>query len=107
MKIEKIILRQIRMPLVHFFETSFGRTTERHMVLVEVVGDGASGWGEVTAGENPFYNEEWTGSAWLILRDYVAPRVLGRDLPSAHDVSPLTAHIRGHKMARAGLEAWA
>jgi O-succinylbenzoate synthase len=92
------------MPLVHFFETSFGRTTERRMVLVEVESDGASGWGEVTAGENPFYNEEWTESAWLIVRDYVAPQVLGRTLGSAAEVSDLTAHIRGHQMARAGLE---
>ena len=104
MKIERITLRQIRMPLVHFFETSFGRTYERDIILVEVEGEGASGWGEVTAGENPFYNEEWTDSAWLIVRDYAAPRVLGRDLESAEDVYPLTAHIRGHNMARGGLE---
>src|SRR5580658_9314576 len=105
MRIERITLRQIRMPLVHFFETSFGRTTQRDIILVEAVGEGASGWGEVTAGEQPFYNEEWTDSAWLILRDYVIPRVLGRDLAGADDVAPLTAHIRGHKMARGGLEA--
>jgi O-succinylbenzoate synthase len=74
------------------------------MILVEAQGDGASGWGEVTAGENPFYNEEWTASAWMILRDYAAPRVLGRELRSAEDVYPLTAHIRGHNMARGGLE---
>jgi O-succinylbenzoate synthase len=92
------------MPLVHFFETSFGRTTERHMVLVEVAAEGLSGWGEVTAGENPFYNEEWTDSAWLILRDYVAPRVLGRVFDGAARVGALTAHIRGHNMARGGLE---
>ena len=104
MRIEKIILRQIRMPLLHFFETSFGRTTERHMVLVEAVGEGASGWGEVTAGENPFYNEEWTASAWLILHDYAAPLVLRQNLKSAADVSSLTARIRGHLMARGGLE---
>jgi O-succinylbenzoate synthase len=104
MRIEKIILRQIRMPLLHFFETSFGRTTERHMVLVEAVGEGASGWGEVTAGENPFYNEEWTASAWLILRDYAAPLVLGQNLKCAADVSGLTQRIRGHLMARGGLE---
>ena len=104
MKLERITLRQIRMPLVHFFETSFGRTYERDMILVEAQGDGASGWGEVTAGENPFYNEEWTASAWMILRDYAAPRVLGRELRSAEDVYPLTAHIRGHNMARGGLE---
>jgi O-succinylbenzoate synthase len=104
MKLEKVILRQIRMPLVHFFETSFGRTTRRDIILVEAVGEGMSGWGEVTAGENPFYNEEWTESAWLILRDYAVPRVLGRELKSACDVAPLTAHIRGHNMARGGLE---
>ena len=105
MKLERIVLRQIRMPLVHFFETSFGRTTERHMVLVEAVAEGASGWGEVTAGENPFYNEEWTRSAWHILRDYAAPLVLGQELKSAADVSSLTSRIRGHLMARGGLEA--
>ncbi len=105
MKIEKVILRQIRMPLVHFFETSFGRTLERDIVLVEAAGEGASGWGEVTAGENPFYNEEWTESAWLILRDYAIPRILGKNLSSAEDVAPLTEHIRGHRMARGGLEA--
>jgi O-succinylbenzoate synthase len=104
MKLDRIVLRQIQMPLVHFFETSFSRTYKRDIVLVEVQGDGLSGWGEVTAGENPFYNEEWTDSAWPVLRDYAAPRVLGRELASAADVAPLTKHIRGHLMARGGLE---
>lgn len=104
MKIERITLRRIRMPLVHFFETSFGRTYERKMILVEVQSEGVSGWGEVTAGENPFYNEEWTAAAWMILRDYTAPRVVNRELASAADVAPLSAHIRGHQMARGGLE---
>ena len=105
MQIDKITLRQIKMPLVHFFETSFGRTTDRHMVLVEVSSGGISGWGEVTAGENPFYNEEWTESAWLIVRDYVAPRVLNNKFESAASVGARTAHIRGHRMARGGVEA--
>src|SRR5262249_33803395 len=52
----------------------------------------------------PFYNEEWTGSAWSILKDYAGPRVLGKDLRGPEDVAPLTAHIRGHNMARGGLE---
>jgi len=103
-QLERITLREVRMPLVHFFETSFGRTNERRMVLVEVRSGGVSGWGEVTAGENPFYNEEWTESAWLILRDYVAPRVLKQTFESAADVGARTAHIRGHLMARGGLE---
>src|SRR6202049_3305987 len=101
---EQITLREIRMPLVHFFETSFGRTNQRRMVLVEVSAGGVSGWGEVTAGENPFYNEEWTEAAWLILRDYVSPRVLRFKFESAADVGVRTAHIRGHLMACGGFE---
>jgi O-succinylbenzoate synthase len=104
-QLDKIVLRQIQMPLVHFFETSFGRTYERDIVLVEAVADGVSGWGEVTAGENPFYNEEWTDAAWLILRNYAAPQVLHHEFASAADVASRTAHIRGHYMARGGLEA--
>jgi O-succinylbenzoate synthase len=102
--IDRITLREIRMPLVHFFETSFGRTIERRIILVEVLSAGVSGWGEVTAGENPFYNEEWTESAWLILRDFVAPRVLHHNFENAAEVGGRTAHIRGHLMARGGLE---
>jgi len=104
-KIERITLHQIRMPLVHFFETSFSRTYSRDIIVVEAAGEGVTGWGEVTAGENPFYNEEWTVSAWHILHDYVVPCVLGKALASAEDVFPLTAHIRGHNMARGGFEA--
>ena len=105
MKIESIVLRQIRMPLVHFFETSFSRTYERDIILVEIASEGITGWGEITAGENPFYNEEWTEAAWLIALNYVAPRLLGKELADARDVNALTKHIRGHNMARGGVEA--
>ena len=104
-RIDRIGIREIRMPLVHFFETSFGRTTHRRIILVEVVQDGVSGWGEVTCGENPFYNEEWTDSAWMIVQDYVAPRVLGASFENAAQLADGSAHIRGHLMARAGVEA--
>jgi len=104
MRLDRITLREIRMPLVHFFETSFGRTTERRIVLVEVSSGGVSGWGEVTAGENPFYNEEWTESAWLIVRDFVAPRVLKHSFEDVSQVAERSSHIRGHRMARGGVE---
>jgi O-succinylbenzoate synthase len=103
-KVDQIVLRQIRMPLVHFFETSFGRTHERDIVLVEAFADDISGWGEVTAGENPFYNEEWTGSVWPLLVDYVAPRILRRTFDSPDQASARTEHIRGHNMTRGGVE---
>jgi O-succinylbenzoate synthase len=103
-KVDRIVLRQIRMPLVHFFETSFGRTYERDIILVEAIADGISGWGEVTAGENPFYNEEWTGSVWPLLIDYIAPRVLRYEFSSLAEVASRTAYIRGHNMTRGGIE---
>lgn len=104
-KVDRIRLLQVRMPLLHFFETSFGRTYERDMVLVEVSGEGMSGWGEITAGENPFYNEEWTESAWLIAKHYAAPRLVGRSFETAREAAPLMKHIRGHQMASGGVEA--
>lgn len=102
--VDRIILRHVRMPLVHFFETSFSRTYERDIILVEAISNGVSGWGEVTAGENPFYNEEWTDSIWPLLIHYVAPRVLKHEFASPNDVYPRTAHIRGHNMTKGGME---
>ena len=103
-KIDEIRIRLLRMPLVRFFETSFGRTTERRIVLVEVIQDGVSGWGEVTAGEHPFFNEEWTTSAFEIVKDYVSPKLVNVKLESAAEVGKVSAGIRGHNMARAGVE---
>lgn len=104
-RIELIRLHWLEMPLVHFFETSFGRTTHRKIILVEVSSGGVSGWGEATCGEHPFYNEEWTGGAWLILRDYVIPAALGREFASAAEASRVAAGLRGHFMARGAFEA--
>ena len=105
MILDRVTLREIRMPLVHFFETSFGRTTERRILLVEVESEGATGWGEVTAGEGPFYNEEWVDAAWLVLRDFVVPRIiLHQEVGSAAKFAARMPPIRGHRMAQAGLE---
>jgi O-succinylbenzoate synthase len=105
LRVKQIELIEIRLPLVHFFETSFGRTTERRIVLVRVEdADGAEGWGECTAGEGPFYNEEWTGSAWPVLCDLLAPMVVGREIVNAAAVNDLMAPVRGNRMAKAALE---
>lgn len=93
------------MPLVHFFETSFGRTYSRKMLLVEVISEGVSGWGEVTCGEHPYYNEEWTEGAWELLKSYVVPSVLGKSIETAADAGSLTAGMKGHRMTRGGFEA--
>jgi O-succinylbenzoate synthase len=103
--ISSIELREIRLPLIHFFETSFGRTTERQIILVRVTdADGVEGWGECTAGEGPFYSEEWTETAWPTLNEFLAPMVVGRQVEDAAEVSGLMKKVRGHRMAKAAIE---
>jgi O-succinylbenzoate synthase len=104
MKVEAITLREIQMPLVHFFETSFGRLYHRRILLVTVHCEGVNGWAECVAGEDPFYSSEWIDSAWPTITQYLAPALLGREIPSARDCPTLYAKIRGHRMAKAALE---
>ena len=104
MKINRVELREIQLPLVHFFETSFGRTTLRRIVLVRVEAGGLTGWGEVTAGETPFYSHETPDTAWHILRDLLIPWTVGQEWKSLSDVASRFRPIRGHNMAKAALE---
>ncbi len=104
MKIEAITLREIRMPLVHFFETSFGRTYSRRILLLTAHCEGIDGWGECVAGEDPFYSSEWVESSWLTILRYLAPVVVGRNLESARESAALMGRVRGHRMAKAALE---
>ena len=104
MKIEAITLREIRMPLVHFFETSFGRTTERAILLVTLHGEGLNAWGESVAGENPFYSSEWVESAWVTISRFLVPAVLGKTFSTARECPPLLARVKGHRMAKAAIE---
>ena len=105
MIIKSIELREIRLPLIHFFETSFGRTTERRILLARLTDDdGVEGWGECTAGEGPFYSNEWTETAWTTLHEFLAPMVVGKRIESAADASSLMKSVRGHRMAKATIE---
>jgi O-succinylbenzoate synthase len=103
--ISSIELREIRLPLIHFFETSFGRTSERRIILARVIDkDGAEGWGECTAGEGPFYCEEWTETAWAALKDFLAPMVVGHEIKNAANTNELMKKVRGNRMAKAAIE---
>jgi len=104
MRIRKITLREIHLKLLSPFQTSFGTTDLRRILLLEADIDGVSAWGESTAGETPAYCYETVETAWLILRDYLWPLVKGRDIASASEVWDLLAPVRGHNMAKAALE---
>ncbi|MDT8070733.1 MAG: o-succinylbenzoate synthase [Terriglobia bacterium] len=104
MKIDFIALRELKMKLKAPFETSFGTTFERRVLLVEVGADGLRGWAEITTQEEPFYNAETTETAWHIFSDYIVPMTLGKTVDHASEIPGLVSAIRGNEMARAGLE---
>lgn len=104
MKIECITLREIQMCMKAPFETSFGVSHNRRILLVEAVCDGVSGWGEVTAGEKPGYNSETTDTAWHVISDFMAPAIVGKTIATASECPALLSAIRGHEMAKSGVE---
>lgn len=104
MKIESIAVREIRMQLKSPFETSFGAAFDRRILLVEVVADGVSGWGEVTAMETPMYNSETTDTAWHVISDFLAPTLVGKTIATATELPEMMEQIRGHQMAKSGIE---
>ena len=104
MKISQVNLYHLRMPLRTHFETSFGRIYERDCLLLEVHADGMTGYGECVADRDPGYSSETALTAWHVLRDFIIPTVLGKDLTDPDDFQQQVSHIRGHLMAKAGLE---
>jgi len=106
LKLERIELREIELPLKSPFETSFGRTTRRRILIVTVFNhDGASGYGECVASENPFFNHETIDTAWLITTRYIARLLTAAPVESAAQVNNVLAPIRENRMAKAGVEA--
>jgi O-succinylbenzoate synthase len=106
LQLERVELREIELPLKWPFETSFGRTTRRRILIVRVFDrDGASGYGECVAGENPFFNHETIDTAWLITAKHVAPLLAAARVGFAAQVSHALSPIRENRMAKAGVEA--
>ena len=105
MKIESIELRHIRMELVSPFVTSMGTEYDEEHIIVRVDGEGVTGWGESVAEGTPFYSYETVTTAWHILKDFLIPSVLGKNIDTVAEAIALNEKVRGHRMAKAGLEA--
>jgi o-succinylbenzoate synthase len=105
MKIECVELRHTKMELVAPFETSFGVSTAEEHIIVRVDSEGLTGWGECVAGSGPYYSYETNQTAWHILRDFLIPSVLGANISSADGFISRSGRVRGHNMAKAGLES--
>lgn len=104
MKIESITFHHLKMPLVSPFETSFGRDIDRECILITIHSEGLIGYGECVASRDPGYNYETTGTAMHILKDFIAPLILGKDVKDAADFQARVSGIRGHHLAKAGME---
>jgi O-succinylbenzoate synthase len=104
MKIDRINLRHLRMKLRSPFETSFGRSETRDCILIEVFADGLAGYGECVADADPGYSYETVQTAWHILKDFLIPAILNQELESASEMQDRASFVRGHPMAKAGLE---
>jgi O-succinylbenzoate synthase len=105
MRIEQIEIRHLELPLVHPFETSFGREEVRQTIVVAVRGEGLTGWGEAATSAGPWYEYETVETCWYVLHEFLGPSVVGREVAAPEDVARLMAAVRGHNMAKMGLEA--
>lgn len=108
MRIDRVELRLVGMELKQPFTTSFGTLSRKEFILVTVFVDGLLGYGEVAALPAPLYSYETTGTAWLILEQFLVPLVLGREWSHPSELPAWWKHLRGHAMAKCGLEqaAW-
>jgi o-succinylbenzoate synthase len=104
MIIDRVTLHHLRMPLRSPFETSFGRVAERECIVLAVHSEGLVGYGECVADRDPGYAYETSGTAWHVLRDFLAPAILGQDVANPADFQRRAERVRGHPMAKAGLE---
>ena len=104
MRIDQIELREIGQRLKFRFETSTGVEQDRRILLVTVRGEGGEGVAECVAGETPGYAYETVDTAWGVVRDFVAPAVLGRDFATPAQLLQALGFVRGHDMAVASVE---
>lgn len=104
MRIDAILLRELQLPLVRPFETSFGLTRDRRVLLVEIQSEGLTGWGECTAGERPFFSSESTDSAWHVIVNELGPMLAAESPEHGGQCQRIFRQVRGNRMAKAALE---
>ena len=97
-------IRLVRLPLLEPFETSFGKIDSRLIFLICLNAGGLKGWGEVVASEKPLYSYETVGTAFHVIKDFLAPAVLDEPIAGLTDLARRFSPFRGHNMAKAGLE---
>lgn len=105
MKIERIELHLVSIPLKHFFETSFGREEREEHIIVKMYSEGLVGYGESAVMTNPSYNYETIETAWHVQKDFLIPALLHRDIEDIESFMHTVGAVRGHHFAKCGLES--
>ena len=107
MRITAIDIYRVNMPLIYPFRTAFGNDDAIESVLVRMEADGQYGWGESAPWRMPAYSAEWAAGTFLLLRDVLAPLVLGQEVASGQALHSLLAGVKGNPFAKAALDtAW-
>jgi O-succinylbenzoate synthase len=104
-ELRAIEVREVSLPLVRPFRTSFGEESDKRAILVRAIGEDIEGWGECVASEEPRYSEEWLDGAWMALERWLGPSVLAGQVKRPGHVAERVRWIRGHRMAKAAIEA--
>ena len=104
MKIEAIEIRELKLDLIHPFETSFARVHDQNFLVLKIWVDGVAGWSECVTDRAPDYSYETVRTAWHAIEDFIAPRVFSLEYEHPDGILPSLSHIRGHQMAKAAVE---
>ena len=105
MKLEKIELFIIALPLVRPFRTSFGTQTSREVLIVKVVNEnGTTGWAECVAMSEPLYSPEYVAGCLDLMKRFLIPALKSKPTITAEEVAPVLKPFLGAPMAKAALE---
>lgn len=105
MKIEQINLYHLAIPFLYPFKYAGGELTYHTCIIIEVKSEGLTGWGECPTFEQPYYTSETMTTASHVLRDFLIPAVIGKNIKTPQEVTGLMGAVRGHNMAKSALES--
>lgn len=107
MQVNSIDLFRVAMPMKSVWRTAFSEMSDIDCVLVRLDLDGAVGWAETAPYAAPNYCGEWADGAFDVLRDWLAPALVGRKVPDSGVLQGFLKSFKGNQFAKSALDiAW-
>jgi o-succinylbenzoate synthase len=104
MRIDRIELFHVAMPLIYPWRTAYGEDAACHSVFCRMTSGSLDAWGESAPLAAPCYSPEWAGGVFAVVRDWLAPAVIGREIDSPERLAECLAVYKGNPFARALLD---